>query len=207
MDKLSKEIIRLAFAEDVGGGDITSQLTVSKRISGQAVIIAKSPGVLSGTEAFRYAFALASPRIKINMAVKDGKRYSPGKKIATITGPAQAMLKGERSALNLISHLSGVATLTSLFVAKIKGTGARILDTRKTMPGLRILEKQAVVHGGGQNHRIGLYDMILIKDNHIAAAGGIANALKRTTDAKCKVEIEVADLKQLAEILARHIRR
>jgi nicotinate-nucleotide pyrophosphorylase (carboxylating) len=201
MDKLSQQLIRLAYTEDIGGGDITSELTVGKRLTGQAMIVAKSAGVFSGSEPFRYAFRLASPKVKINMLIKDGQRYKPGKKLASITGPAQALLKGERLVLNLISHLSGVATLTSLFVAKVKGTQATVLDTRKTMPGMRLLEKQAVAHGGGRNHRIGLYDMILIKDNHIAAAGGIANALKRTAKAKCKVEIEVADLRQLREAL------
>jgi len=201
MDKISKQVIRLAYREDIGAGDITTDLTVPRSACGKAVIVAKSEGVLSGSSAFRYAFKLASPNIKIVFHVRDGKKFIPGGRIATIKGSTRAMLKGERLALNLLSHLSGAATLTAKFVEQVKDTKAIILDTRKTTPGLRSLEKKAVKDGGGQNHRFGLYDMILIKDNHIAAAGGVESALDKVKNARCKVEVEISNLRQLETAL------
>jgi nicotinate-nucleotide pyrophosphorylase (carboxylating) len=201
MDNLSRKIIRLAYQEDVHTGDITSQATVSKTSFGNAIIIAKSEGVLSGAEAFRYAFFLASPEIKVTFHVRDGKKFSIGTKIASIKGPSRGLLRGERLALNLLSHLSGVATLTSQFAAEVQGTKTRILDTRKTTPGLRFLEKQAVRHGGGYNHRMGLYDMVLIKDNHIMAAGGVDKALQKVKNIKRRIEIEISDFNQLKTAL------
>jgi len=178
-------------------GDITSRATVRKTLSGKAVIIAKSDGILSGIDPFLYAFSLASPKIKVLFHVRDGKKFSVGTKIASIKGPSQGLLRGERLALNLLSHLSGVATLTAKFVAKVQDTKARILDTRKTTPGLRFLEKKAVKHGGGDNHRMGLYDMVLIKDNHIMAAGGVDKALQKVKNINRLIEIEINDLDQL----------
>ena len=172
MDEISRQVIRLAYREDIQTGDVTSRATVSKTLRGKAIVVAKSSGVLSGVEPFRFAFKLASPGVKVIFHKKAGGKFTAGDKLATITGPSQALLRGERLALNLLSHLSGIATLTSRYVDKIKGSSARILDTRKTTPGIRDLEKLAVRHGGGRNHRQGLYDMILIKDNHIEAAGG-----------------------------------
>jgi nicotinate-nucleotide pyrophosphorylase (carboxylating) len=201
MDKISIQTIRLAYREDIGTGDITTAATVPAKLRGAAEVIAKADGVLSGSQAFVYAYRLVSPKVKVKFAVKDGQRFKRGTKIVTITGPAQALLIGERLALNLLCHLSGVATMTALFVQKTKGTKAIILDTRKTTPGIRGLEKAAVVHGGGKNHRLGLYDMILIKDNHIDAAGGVANALEKVRKARTKVEIEVADFTQLEQAL------
>jgi len=202
MDKISKQVIRLAYHEDIGTGDITTDLTVPKSSSGQAVIVAKSGGVLSGSLAFKYAFKLASRRINIVFNVRDGNKFTPGTRIVTVKGATRAILKGERLALNLLSHLSGVATLTAKFVEQVKGTKAIILDTRKTTPGLRSLEKKAVKDGGGQNHRFGLYDMILIKDNHIVAAGGVDRALKKVKNAKCKIEVEISNLRQLETALS-----
>jgi len=201
MDDISRKVIKLAYQEDIRTGDITSEATIRKRLPGKALIIAKSDGVLSGTEAFRYAFKLASPKIIVVFHVRDGKRFSAGDKIATIKGASQALLRGERLALNLLSHLSGVATMTSLYVARIEDFKARILDTRKTTPGIRSLEKRAVKHGGGRNHRMGLYDMVLIKDNHISAAGGVDKALERTVNTGRKVEIEISDFNQLETAL------
>ncbi len=203
MDKINKHVIRLAYEEDVRNGDITSLATIKRTESGKAYIVAKSEGVLSGVEPFTYAMGLSSKKIKIDFKVMDGGKYKPGKKLVTIEGPSQAMLRGERLALNLISHLSGVATLTARFVAKVKGTKTKVLDTRKTTPGLRVMEKAAVLHGGGANHRMGLYDMVLIKDNHIAAVGGVDKALERVAGLKCKIEIEVSDLAEL-EIAAHY---
>lgn len=201
MDNIGKKIIKLAYREDVGKGDVTTLATVPRNSRGMAVIIAKSEGVLSGAEATRFAYKLASDKVKVVFHLKPGKRFKIGTKIATVTGPAQALLIGERLALNILSHLCGVATLTSEYVKKTKGTKARILDTRKTTPGLRALEKQAVKDGGAMNHRLGLHDMILIKDNHIAAAGGVAEALEKVKRSKLRVEIEVADFSQLHQVL------
>ncbi len=201
MDKISKQTIRLAHSEDVGAGDITTIATVPASLAGNAVVIAKVDGVLSGSEAFTYAYRLVSSKIKISFKFRDGQKFKRGDQIVSVRGPARALLIGERLALNLLCHLSGVATLTSMFVQKTKGTKAAILDTRKTTPGIRGLEKAAVAHGGGKNHRMGLYDMVLIKDNHIEAAGGIGAALTKVKRAKTKVEIEVASIPQLKEAL------
>jgi nicotinate-nucleotide pyrophosphorylase (carboxylating) len=201
MDKISKQTIKLAHIEDVGTGDITTAATVPSRFTGKAIVIAKVDGVLSGSEAFIYAYKLVSSKIKIDFMFRDGQKFKRGDQIVSLRGPARALLIGERLALNLLCHLSGVATMTSMFVQKTKGTKAEILDTRKTTPGIRGLEKAAVVYGGGKNHRMGLYDMVLIKDNHIGAAGGIGAALTKVRSAKTKVEIEVANIPQLKEAL------
>jgi nicotinate-nucleotide pyrophosphorylase (carboxylating) len=201
MDKICARIIRLAYFEDIKTGDVTTEATASKRLRGKATVIAKSAGILSGSKAFAYAYRLASKNMSVKFHTHDGQSYKKGSTIVTLSGPTQALLKGERLALNLLSHLSGIATMTSKFVAQTKGTKACILDTRKTTPGLRQLEKKAVKDGGGQNHRFGLYDMILIKDNHIAVAGGVSPALELTKNAKYKIEIEVTNFKQLDEAL------
>jgi nicotinate-nucleotide pyrophosphorylase (carboxylating) len=197
MDLVSKRIIKLAYIEDVGNGDVTSNSTIKRNARGKAHVVAKSGGVLSGSDAFRYAYALSSRNVRVTFHIRDTESFKAGDRIATVSGSSRALLRGERLALNLLSHLSGVATLASRFAAKIAGTRTKILDTRKTMPGLRELEKLAVKHGGGQNHRMGLYDMILIKDNHIKAAGGIDKALERVAGAKFKVEVEVASFAEL----------
>ncbi|RKX18827.1 MAG: carboxylating nicotinate-nucleotide diphosphorylase [Candidatus Zixiibacteriota bacterium] len=201
MDKLCQQIIKIAYFEDIKTGDITTETLIPKFRKGTAIVIAKSSGILSGIEAFKYAFKLTSPRTKVTFHCREGKKFKAMEKIATIKGPVQALLKGERLALNLLSHLSGVATLTAEYANQIKDTKAKILDTRKTTPGLRWLERKAVLHGGGFNHRMGLYDMVLIKDNHITAAGGIKQVLTRVQNIKYKVEIEVANLKQLKTVL------
>lgn len=204
MDKVCRRTIKLAYLEDVKSGDITTEAVIPRSRKGLAIVTAKSKGVLSGVEAFKYAFNLASPTVKVSFHRKEGERFKPNEKIATIKGPSRALLKGERLALNLLSHLSGVATLTAKYVDRIKSTKAKILDTRKTTPGLRWLEKKAVLHGGGFNHRMGLYDMVLIKDNHITAAGGIKQALAKVKNTKYKVEVEVSNLQQLETALEYH---
>jgi nicotinate-nucleotide pyrophosphorylase (carboxylating) len=201
MDRFSRQIIKLAYVEDVGSGDITTEAIVPHRKHGEAVVIAKAEGVLSGSEAFKYAFHLASRKVTIKFHIRDGKKFKKNAKIASLKGPSRALLTGERVALNLLSHLSGVATFTARMVSLVRGTQVQVLDTRKTMPGLRGLEKQAVRHGDGKNHRLGLYDMVLIKDNHIVAAGGIDEALRKAKAHGRKVEIEVSNISQLKTAL------
>jgi len=201
MDAITRQIIRLAYFEDVKTGDITSALTIPKKLQGRAVILAKSDGILAGAEATAYAFKLAAASIRVKFHVRDGQKFAAGRKIVTVQGPMRGLLKGERIALNLLARLSGIATFTARFVAIAGEYGVQILDTRKTTPGLRVLEKSAVLQGGGRNHRMGLYDMVLIKDNHIAAAGGVAAALSRVADYRRQVEIEISDFSQLQEAL------
>lgn len=202
MDKFCRAVIKIALDEDLGNGDLTSNLTIPANLIGKAMVVAKSPGILSGSQAFDYVYQLLDRKVLVSFHVSNGQRISKGVRIATITGPARSLLAGERVALNLLCHLSGIATLTSRYVSRVGSKSTKILDTRKTTPGLRWLEKKAVVDGGGTNHRMGLYDMILIKDNHIAAAGGISQALERVKGVKSKVEIEIGDLAGLIEALS-----
>lgn len=184
MEQLDRSIINLvkaALEEDVGKGDLTS-LACLEPNPVRAKIVAKSEGVLSGLKPALAVFEVVDSANVVRSLLKDGDRFGPGDSIITIDGFNQTILTAERAALNFLAHLSGVATLTAKFVDKVKGTLCRILDTRKTTPGWRLLEKMAVVHGGGSNHRFGLYDMILIKDNHIAAAGSVKEALKKTRE-------------------------
>jgi nicotinate-nucleotide pyrophosphorylase (carboxylating) len=198
-------LIRLALKEDIGRGDITTVALKLKGRNGKAEVVAKSRGVISGITQFKAVFALLSPRVRFNINIGSGGRVVPGDRVISITGPLDVLLKGERTAMNIISHLSGVATLTSRFVEKVKGFPVKILDTRKTMPGMRAWEKMAVKHGGGTNHRQGLYDMYLIKENHIAAAGGMLSALgkilKNSLRTGAKIEVEVRTLSELNLIL------
>lgn len=189
-------LVRSALDEDVGTGDITTEATVPAGRAGHATITAKAGGVLAGVEAARAAFALLDPAV-VWRGAGDGTVLEAGTVVATLEGPARALLVGERTALNFLQRLSGIATLTRRFVDAVAGTDARILDTRKTTPGLRLLEKAAVRAGGGHNHRIGLHDMVLIKENHIAMAGGIEPAVARAraqAPAGMAVEVEVRDL-------------
>lgn len=173
----TRQLIKAAIIEDIGPGDITSAGSlVVDRI--KAVIVAKSTGVISGLDCLKEVFQMIDPASEVTLVKVDGDRFEPGDEIVRLTGFNNTLLMAERTALNFLGHLSGVASLTHSFVEKIKQSKAVILDTRKTTPGMRLLEKKAVVDGGGQNHRLGLYDMILIKDNHIAAAGSISEAVK-----------------------------
>lgn len=170
-------MVKLAVAEDVGPGDITTRAIIPKGQKAKAVIIVKGAGVIVGLNVAAEVFRHIDRRIKFSPKVREGAFVKKGKVIAVVYGPARGILTAERTALNFLQHLSGIATLTARFAARVKGQGARILDTRKTVPGLRVLEKYAVKTGGGVNHRMGLYDAILIKDNHIKLAGGIDKAI------------------------------
>ncbi len=195
------QLIKGALAEDVGSGDVTAKVSVpvSARFSGR--LVARQVGVLSGMEAARAVFRLVSPKIRVRILVKDGSRFKKGTVLATVEGPARAVLTAERTALNFLQRMTGIATLTAEYADAVKGTGAKIYDTRKTTPGLRLLEKEAVRHGGGENHRFGLFDQVLIKDNHISAARGIGsdaaaieklvkNARKKAKGLAVEVEVE-----------------
>lgn len=204
-DEAVRELIERALAEDVGSGDWTTLWTVPEGVEGDAVIVAKESLVIAGAELLVRVFAAVDPEVRVELLATDGTSLAPEEAVARIRGPARALLTAERTALNVLGRLTGIATLTNRFVNVVSGTGARIVDTRKTTPGWRRLEKAAVRAGGGSNHRMGLYDMILIKDNHIAAAGGIGPALARVRKenrAGLPVEIEVSTLDQLEEALA-----
>jgi nicotinate-nucleotide pyrophosphorylase (carboxylating) len=200
-------IIRLALSEDIGTGDVTSLATVPTGRMASGVMLAKAEGVLSGIEVARAVFQTVDPAITFTPHLADGDRLTPGTAIAAVAGPARALLTAERTALNLVQRLSGVATQTARYIAATEGTNASIVDTRKTTPGLRLLEKRAVMHGGGRNHRFGLADGVLIKDNHLAAIGGarrITTAVERARQLAphtLKVEIEVTSLDELREAL------
>src|SRR6202035_447733 len=194
-----------ALTEDLGrAGDVTSTATIPEDTSGRAVDVARKPGVVSGLPLVEAALRRLEPAIEIKPHGRDGMAIATGTKLMTIAGNARALLSAERTALNFLGHLSGIATATAAFVARIAHTKARIICTRKTTPGLRALEKYAVRCGGGFNHRFGLDDAILIKDNHIAVAGGITPVLERARARighLVKVEIEVDTLAQLREVL------
>jgi nicotinate-nucleotide pyrophosphorylase (carboxylating) len=203
---LIEPIVRCALEEDLGrAGDITSDVIIPAHQSARAVIAAREGGVVAGLIAADLSFRLIDPAIRIAVEKPDGSEVDPRDVIASIEGPARAILTAERVALNFLGHLSGVATATHQLVTRIAGTSARIICTRKTTPGLRVLEKYAVRCGGGLNHRFGLDDAVLVKDNHIAAAGGIAavvNALRGRLGPMVKIEIEVDTLEQLEGALA-----
>ena len=185
-------------------GDITSIATVPEDTRGRAMVVARKAGVISGLPLVDASFRRLAPDIEIEASARDGDAIAAGAKLMTIEGDARAILRAERTALNFIGHMSGIATATAEFVKRIAHTKARIICTRKTTPGLRALEKYAVRCGGGFNHRFGLDDAMLIKDNHIAVAGGIEAVLKRAKDAAghlVKIEIEVDSLEQLEEVL------
>ncbi len=198
------DLIARALAEDLGTGDITTNSTIpeDKTITGR--FLAKEDGVLCGMQVCRAVFSFIDPAIELVLHRKDGDEIRKGEVIAEISGNARAILQGERLALNLMQHMSGIATRTSEAVRKIEGTRARIADTRKTTPGLRVLEKYAVKCGGGSNHRFNLADGVLIKDNHIEAAGGITNAVRAARENiphTLKIEVEVETFDQLREAL------
>ncbi len=199
-----REQIRAWLLEDVGHGDLTTQLTVPQDAQGRGVILAKETGVLAGIEAARLVFHEVDPTLRFTALKADGDRLEPVQAVARIEGRLASILTAERLALNLLQRLSGIATLTRKYVEAVAGTQARILDTRKTTPGLRALEKYAVRVGGGHNHRFGLFDGILIKDNHIAAAGGVRAAVTRARARAphgLRVEVEVTTLAELEEAL------
>jgi nicotinate-nucleotide pyrophosphorylase (carboxylating) len=198
--------VRAALEEDLGrAGDFTSALTITDGTRSKARIVARKPGVIAGMICAETAFRLVDPGLRFTPLVQDGDAVTAAAALATLEGDARAILTGERVALNFLGHLSGVATATAALVKAVEGTGARITCTRKTLPGLRVLQKYAVRCGGGFNHRFGLDDAVLVKDNHIAAAGGIGPALSRLRAGlghMARIEVEVDTLEQLQEALA-----
>lgn len=202
-----EDVVAAALREDLGGEmrdtDVTTHYVVDAGLTGEARVIAKSAGVLSGSVAAACVFELVRPPCEYFAVAPDGARLEPGDEAARVVGPLGSILTGERTALNFLQRLSGIATLTRSYVDALAAFPAvTLLDTRKTTPGLRFLERAAVRHGGGRNHRAGLWDAILIKDNHIAAAGGVSAAIKRARAAGMPVEVEVDTLAELDEALA-----
>ena len=199
------DLVGRALAEDLGTvGDLTSDSCVPEETQAHGALVARSAGIVAGLEVAAYVFESIDPASTFAAIVSDGDRVTAGQSIATVAGLARSLLRAERTALNILGRMSGVATATSLFVAAVAGTGARISDTRKTMPGMRLLDKYAVSMGGGVNHRLGLFDAVLIKDNHIAAIGGIGPAVKAARERVgpgVMVEVEVETLQQLEVVL------
>lgn len=203
-------IIRLGLMEDIGEGDVTTLCTISPAAMQSGKFIAKEAGVIAGLEVAQAVFAILDERVQFTAHLTDGAEVEKGQVFAEINGPVRAILSGERLALNFMQRMSGVATLTRQFVQAVAGTNAVILDTRKTAPGLRAFDKWAVRLGGGQNHRFGLYDMVLIKDNHIAAVGSITEAVHRVREQDVKrrpIEVEVKNQAELAEALTLNLDR
>ena len=203
-------LVKFALSEDVGTGDITTLNAVPANVGARAVIMAKARGIVSGLEIAQMTFREVDPALTFKAQVKDGSRVEAGAVLAKITGLAGSIMTAERTALNFMMRMCGVATMTRHFVDAIAGTGAVILDTRKTTPGLRFLEKYAVRCGGGENHRLALWDMYLVKDNHLRAAGGVTAAIERilrTRQGDLLLEIEVESLDQLREALRPEVDR
>jgi nicotinate-nucleotide pyrophosphorylase (carboxylating) len=192
-----------ALAEDVGEGDVTTDATVGEDAVGTAEIVVREPGVVCGLAVAETVFRALDPELRFEALVEEGAAVAASTSVARVVGPERAILTGERTALNFLARLSGIATLTRRYVEAVTGTGAAILDTRKTTPGLRALEKHAVATGGGRNHRFGLDDGVLVKDNHLRAAGSVAAAVERVRAATpLPVEVECDTLEQVGEALA-----
>jgi nicotinate-nucleotide pyrophosphorylase (carboxylating) len=204
------QLVQRALAEDVGAGDATTLATVDPEALGRARVVARQSLVLAGVEAALAVFRACDPELLVTVPAGDGRRVLVGDDVLLISGRVAAILTGERTALNFLGRLSGIATLTRSFVDAVRGTGSRILDTRKTTPGWRALEKAAVRAGGGFNHRMGLYDFVLVKDNHVAAAGGVRAAVERvraSSAATLPLEVEVTSLAELEEALRLQVPR
>jgi len=202
-----EEIVKQALTEDIGEGDHTSLATIPEKATGKVQLIAKEDGILAGIEVAALVFKTVDPTLKIDILVNDGKFIRKGQQLMLLEGNARSLLTAERTALNFIQRMSGIATFTNKLVHQMEGYRTKLLDTRKTTPGNRLIEKMAVKTGGGHNHRFGLYDMILIKDNHVDFAGGIINAINSTKDylkknkKDLKIEIEVRNFLELHEVL------
>ena len=198
------ELVRQSLAEDIGAGDATTVVTVDRNATGLGVLAARESGWVAGLPLLDLLFAELDPAVQVNRLVADGTEVQPGQAVAHLTGPLGSILTGERTALNFLQHLGGIATLTAQYVAAVAGTNCQVLDTRKTLPGYRALAKYAVRCGGGHNHRMGLYDRVMLKDNHWAAAGGAINELvarSRALFPDLDVEVEVDSLSQLEQVL------
>lgn len=204
-DLLIEDVVRNALLEDFGrAGDITTNATIAAGVQATAVLLGREAGIVAGMRAAETAFRLVDPTVRFEPLLADGDRLEAGRELARIAGPARAMLSAERVALNFLMHLSGVASDTARYVEAVAGTRARVCCTRKTIPGLRALQKYAVRCGGGSNHRYGLDDAVLIKDNHVAVAGGVANSIRAARAASghlVRIEVEVDTLDQLEEAL------
>jgi nicotinate-nucleotide pyrophosphorylase (carboxylating) len=206
-DELINDLIDLAFAEDIGDGDHTTLSCIPAETRGKSMLLVKEDGILAGVNIAERIFHRFDESLIFNVFIKDGTAVKKGDIAFTVEGSSQSILQTERTVLNVMQRMSGIATTTYRYVKALEGTGTQVLDTRKTTPGMRILEKEAVRIGGGANHRIGLYDMILIKDNHIDFAGGIVNAITRCHEylkelgKELKIEVEIRNLYELNEVL------
>ena len=206
-EELIDKLLDLAFAEDLGDGDHTTLSTIPADAMGRSRLIIKEEGIVSGVEIARKVLEKVDPSIKMEVYIQDGSNVKPGDIVFVAEGPVRSLLIAERTMLNIMQRMSGVATMTSKYQKQLEGLHTKVLDTRKTTPGMRILEKEAVACGGGTNHRIGLFDMILIKDNHIDFAGGIEKAIKRANDycnengKDLKIEVEVRSLDDIRRVM------
>ena len=207
VENLIKNLIELAFAEDIGDGDHTTLCSIPATEEGSSRLLIKEEGILAGVEIAKVVFHKFDPNLKVEVFIEDGTHVEPGEVAFVVSGKVQSLLQTERLVLNIMQRMSGIATITNKYVKLLEGTNAKVLDTRKTTPGMRMLEKQAVKTGGGENHRIGLFDMILLKDNHVDFAGGIENAITRAKqylkekNKDLKIEIEVRNFEELNEAL------
>ncbi len=209
VNELEDRLIDLAFAEDIGDGDHTTLCCIPADAMGKSHLLIKEDGILAGVEVAKEVFRRFDPEMKVEVLMGDGTAVKKGDVAMVVEGRMRSLLQTERLMLNIMQRMSGIATMTNRYVKRLEGTGTRVLDTRKTTPGMRMLEKQAVKIGGGCNHRIGLFDMILLKDNHVDFAGGITNAINRCHDylekkgLDLKIEIEVRNFDELGQVLER----
>ncbi len=207
VDELEERLIDLSFAEDIGDGDHTTLCCIPEDAMGKSHLLIKEDGILAGVEVAKKVFHRFDPTMKVEVLINDGAKVKKGDIAMIVTGKVRSLLQTERLMLNIMQRMSGIATMTNKYVERLKGTKTHVLDTRKTTPGMRMLEKQAVKIGGGVNHRIGLFDMILLKDNHVDFAGGISNAINRCHEylkAKgldLKIEIEVRNFDELRQVM------
>ena len=207
VDELEDKLIDLSFAEDIGDGDHTTLCCIPEDAMGKSHLLIKEDGILAGVEVAKKVFARFDDTMKVEVLIQDGAHVKKGDIAMVVTGKVRSLLQTERLMLNIMQRMSGIATMTNKYVEKLKGTKTHVLDTRKTTPGMRMLEKQAVKIGGGMNHRIGLFDMILLKDNHVDFAGGITNAIDRChkyleeKGLKLKIEIEVRNFDELQQVI------
>lgn len=207
VDELEDKLIDLSFAEDIGDGDHTTLCCIPEDAMGKSHLLIKEDGILAGVEVAKKVFARFDDTMKVEVLIQDGAHVKKGDIAMVVTGKVRSLLQTERLMLNIMQRMSGIATMTSKYVEKLRGTKTHVLDTRKTTPGMRMLEKQAVKIGGGMNHRIGLFDMILLKDNHVDFAGGITNAIDRChkyleeKGLKLKIEIEVRNFDELQQVI------
>src|SRR5574344_21345 len=207
VDELEERLIDLSFAEDIGDGDHTTLCCIPEDAMGKSHLLIKEDGILAGVEVAKKVFHRFDPTMKVEVLINDGAKVKKGDIAMIVTGKVRSLLQTERLMLNIMQRMSGIATMTNKYVERLKGTKTHVRDTRKTTPGMRMLEKQAVKIGGGVNHRIGLFDMILLKDNHVDFAGGISNAINRCHEylkvkgLDLKIEIEVRNFDELRQVM------